>query len=185
MGALLPMLLAAAPALADDAGPPKLDSGDTAWMLASTALVLMMTVPGLALFYGGMVRKKNILATLMQCFVITCIVTIVWTVAGYSLAFTPGNIYVGDLSRFMLHGIADHDRRPAELLGVGPAGQQQDDHGDVAAAERHDGSVLDEGTALRLARRRVDQQPVDGVAGGLGGQAQQVGVDRGAPRDAH
>ena len=106
--ALLPLLLTAGPAFADDAGPPKIDSGDTAWMLASTALVLMMTVPGLALFYGGMVRKKNILATLMQCFVITCIVTLVWCVAGYSLAFTPGNAYVGDLSRFMLHGIADH-----------------------------------------------------------------------------
>jgi Amt family ammonium transporter len=109
LGAALPLLLSAMPALADDAGPPKLDSGDTAWMLASTALVLMMTVPGLALFYGGMVRKKNILATLMQCFVITCIVTIVWTVAGYSLAFTPGSgsaaPYVGDLSRFMLSGI--------------------------------------------------------------------------------
>jgi len=109
VGAMLPMMLAALPALADDAGPPKFDSGDTAWMLASTALVLMMTVPGLALFYGGMVRKKNILATLMQCFVITCIVTIVWTVAGYSLAFTPGTgsaaPYVGDLSRFMLWGI--------------------------------------------------------------------------------
>jgi Amt family ammonium transporter len=108
MGALLPLLLVAVPAFAEDAGPPKIDSGDTAWMLASTALVLLMTVPGLALFYGGMVRKKNILATLMQCFVITCIVTIVWCVAGYSLAFTPGNNYVGDLSRFMLHGIADH-----------------------------------------------------------------------------
>src|SRR6201994_412630 len=108
LGAMLPLLLLAVPALADDAGPPKLDSGDTAWMLASTALVLMMTVPGLALFYGGMVRKKNILATLMQSFAITCIVTIVWTVAGYSLAFTPGNMYVGDMSRFMLHGIADH-----------------------------------------------------------------------------
>jgi Amt family ammonium transporter len=112
LGAMLPMMLAALPALADDAGPPKLDSGDTAWMLASTALVLLMTVPGLALFYGGMVRKKNILAMLMQCFAITCIVTIVWTVAGYSLAFTPGTgnaaSYVGDLSRFMLHGIADH-----------------------------------------------------------------------------
>jgi Amt family ammonium transporter len=112
LGAVLPLMLAALPALADDAGPPKLDSGDTAWMLASTALVLMMTVPGLALFYGGMVRKKNILATLMQCFAVTCIVTIVWTVAGYSLAFTPGTgaaaSYVGDLSRFMLHGIADH-----------------------------------------------------------------------------
>ncbi len=104
---MLPMMLVALPALADDA-PPKLDSGDTAWMLASTALVLMMTVPGLALFYGGMVRKKNILATLMQCFAVTCIVTIVWCVAGYSLAFTPGNSYVGDLSRFMLNGIADH-----------------------------------------------------------------------------
>jgi Amt family ammonium transporter len=109
---MLPLLLAALPALADDAGPPKIDSGDTAWMLASTALVLLMTVPGLALFYGGMVRKKNILATLMQCFAVTCIVTIVWTVAGYSLAFTPGTGsaagYVGDLSRFMLHGIEGH-----------------------------------------------------------------------------
>ena len=103
--AMLPLLLLATPALAED--PPKVDSGDTAWMLASTALVLMMTIPGLALFYGGMVRKKNILAILMLCFVITCIVTIVWTVAGYSLAFTVGKgglaPYVGDLSRFMLH----------------------------------------------------------------------------------
>jgi Amt family ammonium transporter len=111
-GAMLPLLLVALPALAEDAGPPKLDSGDTAWMLASTALVLLMTVPGLALFYGGMVRKKNILATLMQCFAVTCIVTIVWTVAGYSLAFTPGTGgaagYVGDLSRIMLHGIEGH-----------------------------------------------------------------------------
>src|SRR6201986_4302826 len=111
LAAVVPSVLLAMPAMADDA-PPQLDSGDTAWMLASTDLVLMMTVTGLALFYGGMVRKKNILATLMQCFAITCIVTIVWTVAGYSLAFTPGTGsaagYVGDLSRFMLHGIADH-----------------------------------------------------------------------------
>jgi Amt family ammonium transporter len=111
LGALLPLLLAALPALAEDA-PPKIDSGDTAWMLTSSALVLLMTIPGLALFYGGMVRKKNLLATLMQSFAITCIVTIVWTVAGYSLAFTPGSgstiSYVGDLSRFMLNGIADH-----------------------------------------------------------------------------
>jgi Amt family ammonium transporter len=109
---MLPLLLVALPALAEDAGPPKIDSGDTAWMLSSTALVLLMTIPGLALFYGGMVRKKNILATLMQSFAITCIVTIVWTVAGYSLAFTPGTgsaaSYVGDLSRFMLNGIAGH-----------------------------------------------------------------------------
>src|ERR1700729_2761819 len=100
LAAMLPLLVAALPALAEDAGPPKIDSGDTAWMLASTALVLLMTIPGLALFYGGMVRKKNILATLMQSFVITCIVTIVWTVAGYSIAFTPGNAYMGDFSRF-------------------------------------------------------------------------------------
>src|SRR5271163_4939822 len=119
LSALLFALLLALPAFADDAapaaaaaaaaapaGPPKLDSGDTAWMLSSTALVLLMTIPGLALFYAGMVRKKNVLATLMQCFAITCIVTIVWTVAGYSLAFTNGNAYVGDLSRFMLNGIA-------------------------------------------------------------------------------
>ena len=108
MGALLPLLLAAMPALAEDAGPPKIDSGDTAWMLASTALVLLMTVPGLALFYGGMVRKKNILATLMQCFVITCIVTIVWCVAGYSLAFTHGN----DLRRRPVALHAARHRRP-------------------------------------------------------------------------
>src|SRR5476651_51840 len=106
VSALLPALLAAAPAFAED--PPKIDTGDTAWMLASTALVLLMTIPGLALFYAGMVRKKNILATMMQSFTICCIVTIVWTVAGYSIAFTTGNAYIGDLSRFMLHGIADH-----------------------------------------------------------------------------
>jgi Amt family ammonium transporter len=105
--ALLTTMLAAAPAFADEA-PPKLDSGDTAWMLASTALVLLMTIPGLALFYAGMVRKKNILATMMQSFTICCIVTIVWMVAGYSIAFTTGNAYMGDFSRIMLHGIADH-----------------------------------------------------------------------------
>lgn len=107
LGALATTLLMAAPAFADDA-PPKLDSGDTAWMLASTALVLLMTIPGLALFYAGMVRKKNILATMMQSFTICCIVTIVWMVAGYSIAFTTGNAYMGDFSRIMLHGIADH-----------------------------------------------------------------------------
>jgi ammonium transporter, Amt family len=107
LSALAIALVAAAPAFADDA-PPKLDSGDTAWMLASTALVLLMTIPGLALFYAGMVRKKNILATMMQSFTICCIVTIVWMVAGYSIAFTTGNPFMGDFSRVMLHGIADH-----------------------------------------------------------------------------
>ena len=105
--ALLPAILAAVPAFADDA-PPKLDSGDTAWMLSSTALVLLMTIPGLALLYAGMVRKKNILATMMQSFTICCIVTLVWTIAGYSIAFTTGTAYMGDFSRILLHGIADH-----------------------------------------------------------------------------
>ena len=105
--ALLTTMVVTMPAFADDA-PPKIDSGDTAWMLASTALVLLMTIPGLALFYAGMVRKKNILATMMQSFTICCIVTIVWMVAGYSIAFTTGNAFMGDFSRVMLHGIADH-----------------------------------------------------------------------------
>jgi Amt family ammonium transporter len=88
---------------------PTLDTGDTAWMLTSTALVLMMTVPGLAVFYGGMVRRKNVLATVMQSFAITCLVTVLWMVVGYSLAFTDGgglNAYVGGLSQFLLSGMA-------------------------------------------------------------------------------
>src|SRR5438874_1685635 len=85
---------------------PKLDSGDTAWMLTSTALVLMMTIPGLALYYGGMVRKKNVLATVMQSFAVTCLVTVLWTIAGYSIAFTEGTAFFGGLSRFMLGGMA-------------------------------------------------------------------------------
>jgi len=84
----------------------QINSGDTAWMLTSSALVLMMTIPGLALFYGGMVRKKNVLATLMQSFAITCLVTIIWWAVGYSLAFTPGSTpYVGGLSRVFFDGL--------------------------------------------------------------------------------
>jgi len=113
LSAALPALFLALPAFADD-GPPKIDSGDTAWMLTSTALVLLMTIPGLALFYAGMVRKKNILATLMQSFAICAIVTIAWVVAGYSIAFTTGGQYMGDFSRFMLNGIADHIVKGAE-----------------------------------------------------------------------
>ncbi|MDF0605467.1 ammonium transporter [Neisseriaceae bacterium TC5R-5] len=74
-------------------------------MLMATALVLFMTLPGLALFYGGMVRKKNILATLMQSFAISALVTILWVLVGYSLAFTTGSPYLGDLSRLMLNGM--------------------------------------------------------------------------------
>jgi Amt family ammonium transporter len=112
-----PLLWLATPALADTA-PPKIDSGDTAWMLTSTALVLMMTVPGLALFYAGMVRKKNVLATMMQTFTICALITVVWMVAGYSLAFTNGGAYIGDLSRLFLNGLADHWDQPF-TLGAG------------------------------------------------------------------
>ena len=83
----------------------KISSGDTAWMLTSTALVLMMTIPGLALFYGGMVRKKNVLATLMQSFAITALVTILWWVIGYSWAFTPGSPYLGGSTRALMNGM--------------------------------------------------------------------------------
>src|SRR5918996_1331119 len=93
---------------AGEAAKPTIDTGDTAWMLTSTAIVLMMTIPGLALFYGGMVRKKNVLSVVMQCFAITCLVTLVWMVAGYSLAFTDGgslNAYIGGLSKTLLKGV--------------------------------------------------------------------------------
>jgi Amt family ammonium transporter len=103
LAALGSTLLVSAAAFAEEA--PKLDTGDTAWMLTSTALVLMMTVPGLALFYGGLVRKKNVLATVMQSFAITCVVTIVWFMIGYTLAFRGSGAYVGDLSALFMKGI--------------------------------------------------------------------------------
>jgi Amt family ammonium transporter len=98
---------AVAPAEAAPAAAPAvaINSGDTAWMLTSTALVLMMTIPGLALFYGGMVRKMNILATVMQSFAITCLITIVWMVIGYTLAFSPGGSFIGNMDRFLLNGM--------------------------------------------------------------------------------
>ncbi|HTZ36002.1 MAG TPA: ammonium transporter [Stellaceae bacterium] len=105
-GALLGLsALAAMAQQAPPADAPKLDSGDTAWMLTSVALVLMMTIPGLALFYGGMVRKMNVLATVMQSFMVTCLVTVLWTVCTYSMAFTAGSPYVGGMSRFLLFGM--------------------------------------------------------------------------------
>ena len=97
-----------APEGAFAAETPKLDTGDTAWMLTSTALVLMMTIPGVAMFYGGMVRKKNVLATAMQSFAVACVMTVLWMIIGYSLAFTDGggmNAYVGGLDKMLLRGI--------------------------------------------------------------------------------
>src|SRR4029077_21246140 len=94
------LLLPAVAFAAED--KPKIDSGDTAWMLTSTALVLMMTIPGLALFYGGMVRKKNVLATVAQSFAVVCLVTVLWLVLGYSLAFTTGSPLLGGASRWFM-----------------------------------------------------------------------------------
>ena len=110
--------LAAAPAFAGDEA--KVDTGDAAWMLVSTALVLMMTVPGVALFYAGMVRKKNVLATMMQSFSICALVTVLWMVAGYSLAFGEGNAWIGDFSRFFLAGLSENWDKPF-TLGSGDA----------------------------------------------------------------
>jgi len=108
--ALLPCL-----ALAEDAPVPTLNSGDTAWMLTSSLLVLMMSLPGLALFYGGLVRKDNILATLMQTFAVACVVSVVWPLLGYSLAFTEGNEWLGGFSRVLLVGL-----KPDSLTGTIP-----------------------------------------------------------------
>ncbi|WP_306806688.1 ammonium transporter [Acetobacter senegalensis] len=94
---------------------PAIDTGDTAWMLVSTALVLMMTIPGLALFYAGMVRKKNVLATLMQSFALCCIMSIVWMVAGYSLTFTTGTPWIGGLSRMFLNGLGAHIHNGSDI----------------------------------------------------------------------
>ncbi len=87
---LLAALLLAAPSLALAAEPPILNPANTAWMLTSSVLVLFMTIPGLALFYGGLVRTKNVLSILMQCFAITCMVSILWVLFAYSLAFGDG-----------------------------------------------------------------------------------------------
>lgn len=93
----------AAPAPAEE--EPKLDTGDTAWILVSTALVLLMTIPGLALFYGGMVRKKNVLSTMAHSFVAAGVVSLTWVIVGYTLAFGEGNAFIGSLDKFMLSGI--------------------------------------------------------------------------------
>lgn len=110
-GALLSLLASPGLAMAQEV---TLDSGDTSWMLVSTALVLFMTIPGLALFYGGMVRSKNILSVMMQCFAITAMISILWMVYGYSLAFdttgmqegvTNFSSFVGGLERIFLNGL--------------------------------------------------------------------------------
>jgi Amt family ammonium transporter len=95
-----------APAAPAAAAPAfTVDKGDTTWMMISTVLVLLMTIPGLALFYGGLVRVKNMLSVLMQVFTITCVAMIIWVTYGYSLAFTAGNAFFGGFSKVFLSGV--------------------------------------------------------------------------------
>lgn len=122
--ALLPAQISASPAKTATpqptatvikASPIIPDSGHTAWLMISSALVLLMTIPGLALFYGGMVRKKNVLSTMAHSLVATAVASLVWVVLGYSLAFSPGNAFIGGLEHFMLLGV-----KPAALHGTIP-----------------------------------------------------------------
>src|ERR1700737_3959564 len=101
------VLAALAPALSWAADAPVPNKGDTAWMLTSTALVLLMSVPALALFYGGLVRTKNMLSVLMKVVVVFSLITVLWCVYGYSLAFTEGNAFFGGFSRIFLNGTFD------------------------------------------------------------------------------
>ena len=131
------MACLATPGFAQDA-VPSADSGDTAWMITATALVLMMTIPGLALFYAGMVRVKNALSMLMQCFAITALISVLWMIYGYSLAFdTTGmaagtvnlHSFVGGLHKAFMAGITSWGRRSSANEGCQrsrPGGEAHD-----------------------------------------------------------
>jgi len=111
-------MFASLPALADEVA---LDTGNSAWILASTALVLFMTLPGLAMFYGGLVRSKNVLSILMQCFAIAGISSILWFAVGYSLAFSEGNAFIGGLEKSFMAGITKDSLQgdiPESLFGM-------------------------------------------------------------------
>ncbi|PHS72899.1 MAG: ammonia channel protein [Cycloclasticus sp.] len=109
LGLLLGLLLLPSLAFADE-----LNGANTAWILTSTALVLFMTIPGLSMFYAGLVRSKNVLSVFMQCFSITCVASILWFVVGYSLAFGEGNAWIGDFSKIMLSGV-DRDTLSGDI----------------------------------------------------------------------
>ena len=111
MGAMLAPTLG----FADDPVP---DKGDTAWMMTSTMLVILMTIPGLALFYGGMARSKNVLSLLMQVFMIVCMVALLWAVYGYSIAFTPGNAFFGGFDRLFMQGLTSESLAATFSKGV-------------------------------------------------------------------
>jgi len=112
------VLAALAPALSWAADTPVPNKGDTAWMLTCTAFVLLMSVPALALFYGGLVRTKNMLSVLMQVFVGFALITVLWCIYGYSLAFTQGNAIFGGFSRLFLHGTFDSARQSFSMAAT-------------------------------------------------------------------
>jgi Amt family ammonium transporter len=114
---LAPALLMAGPCLAQ-AAEPTVNKGDNAWMLTSTVLVLLMTIPGLALFYGGLVRSKNMLSVLAHVFYCVCIVTLIWVIYGYSLAFTGGSAYIGGLSKAFLMGVTTDSKAATFSVGA-------------------------------------------------------------------
>ena len=125
LGALLSVVMPGLAMAADEVAAPVLNSGDTAWMLTATALVLFMTIPGLALFYGGMVRSKNILSVMMQCFAITGLISILWVIYGYSIAFdttgmeqgvTNFNSFIGGFSMVFLNGVTPDSLTSATAL---------------------------------------------------------------------
>ena len=113
LGALAPVVASAA-----DAAPPVPNKGDTAWMLTSTVLVILMTIPGLALFYGGMVRAKNVLSVLMQVFVTFSLLAVLWALYGYSLAFTQGGDFFGGFDRLFMHGMTGDSTAATFSKGV-------------------------------------------------------------------
>ena len=109
---------ATAPAAATAAATPVPNKGDTAWMIVATVLVILMTIPGLALFYGGLVRTKNMLSVLMQVFVTFCLISVLWVFYGYSIAFTEGNAFFGGFSRLFLSGITPDSTAATFSKGV-------------------------------------------------------------------
>src|ERR1700758_4884619 len=114
LAALAAGLFAATAAYAE----PTVNKGDNAWILTSTVLVLLMTIPGLALFYGGLVRSKNMLSVLMQVFYTVCIVVVIWALYGYSLAFTGGSDFVGGFSKAFLSGVTPDSNAATFSVGA-------------------------------------------------------------------
>jgi ammonium transporter, Amt family len=117
--ATAPAAAVSAPAAEASAPVDTVNKGDNAWLLTSAALVMLMTIPGLALFYGGLVRTKNALSLLLQCFAIFAVITVLWVVYGYSLAFTEGNAFIGGFSKLFLNGVTPDSIAATFSKGVG------------------------------------------------------------------